>query len=69
MIIVRTLSQVQNLVDQHGVADVVTLLAPGTPHEAPKGVDPARQPPSSISTTSPAPWTATCPPAPATPRN
>ena len=42
MIIVGPLSQVQNLVDQHGVSHVVTLLAPGTPHEAPKGVDPAR---------------------------
>lgn len=42
MIIVGPLSQVQDLVDQHGVSHVVTLLAPGTPHEPPRGVAPER---------------------------
>ncbi len=42
MIIVGPLSQVQPLVDAHGVSHVVTLLAPGTPHEAPQGVLPER---------------------------
>lgn len=38
MIIVGPLSMVQPLVDEHGVRHVVTLLAPDTPHEPPKGV-------------------------------
>jgi predicted protein tyrosine phosphatase len=33
---------VQPLIDQHGVAHVVTLLAPNTPHDAPKGIAPDR---------------------------
>ena len=40
MIIVCPLSQVQKLVDEHGARDVVTLLAPDTPHETPRGVMP-----------------------------
>jgi predicted protein tyrosine phosphatase len=42
MIIVGPLSQVQPLVDAHGVRHVVTLLAPDTPHDPPRGVDSAR---------------------------
>jgi predicted protein tyrosine phosphatase len=42
MIIVCPLSQVQQLVDEHGARDVVTLLAPDTPHETPRGVAPER---------------------------
>lgn len=42
MIIVCPLSQVQRLVDEHGARDVVTLLAPDTPHTTPKGVSPER---------------------------
>lgn len=38
MIIVGPLSKVQPLIDGHGVKHVVTLLAPGTPHEAPAGI-------------------------------
>lgn len=40
MIIVGPLSRVQPLVDEHGVRHVVTLLAPDTPSERPRGVDP-----------------------------
>jgi predicted protein tyrosine phosphatase len=42
MIIVGPLSKVQPLVDTHGVRHVVTLLAPDTPHESPRGVDQER---------------------------
>jgi len=42
MIIVGPLSKVQPLVDAHGVRHVVTLLAPDTPHESPRGVDQER---------------------------
>ena len=38
MIIVGPLNQVQPLIDAHGVRHVVTLLAPDTPHEAPRGI-------------------------------
>ena len=38
MIIVCPLNKVQALVDEHGVSDVVTLLAPDTPHDPPAGV-------------------------------
>jgi predicted protein tyrosine phosphatase len=38
MIIVGPLSQVQPLVEQHGVSHVVTLLAPDTPHPTPRGI-------------------------------
>lgn len=38
MIIVGPLTQVQPLIDAHGVSHVVTLLAPDTPHPAPQGV-------------------------------
>ena len=39
MIIVGPLSKVQSLVDEHGVRHVVTLLAPETPHDSPRGVN------------------------------
>jgi predicted protein tyrosine phosphatase len=42
MIIVGPLSKVQPLVDDHGVRHVVTLLAPDTPNEPPRGVDSER---------------------------
>lgn len=42
MIIVGPLSKVQPLVDAHGVRHVVTLLAPGTPHDPPKGITAGR---------------------------
>jgi predicted protein tyrosine phosphatase len=42
MIIVGPLSKVQPLVDAHGVRHVMTLLAPETPHETPRGVDQER---------------------------
>ena len=42
MIIVGPLSKVQPLVDEHGVRHVVTLLAPDTPHEIPRGVEQER---------------------------
>jgi predicted protein tyrosine phosphatase len=38
MIIVCPLSKVQPLVETHGVGHVVTLLAPDTPHDMPRGV-------------------------------
>jgi predicted protein tyrosine phosphatase len=38
MIIVGPLSKVQPLVTEHVVRHVVTLLAPGTPHDSPHGV-------------------------------
>lgn len=38
MIIVGPLSQVHPLVAEHEVSHVVTLLAPGTPHEPPPGI-------------------------------
>jgi predicted protein tyrosine phosphatase len=38
MIIVGPLNQVQALVDAHDVSHVVTMLAPDTPHELPKGI-------------------------------
>jgi predicted protein tyrosine phosphatase len=38
MIIVGPLSRVQALIDEHGVGHVVTLLAPDTPHDAPRGI-------------------------------
>jgi predicted protein tyrosine phosphatase len=38
MIIVGPLSQVQPLVERHGVSHVVTLLAPDTPHPTPRGI-------------------------------
>mgnify|MGYP006281845291 CR=1 FL=1 len=40
MIIVGPLNKVQPLVDEHGVSHVVTLLAPGTPNETPRGITP-----------------------------
>jgi predicted protein tyrosine phosphatase len=42
MIIVGPLSKVQPLIDAHGVRHVVTLLAPETPLENPRGVDQER---------------------------
>lgn len=42
MIIVGPLNKVQPLIDEHGVKHVVTLLAPGTPHDAPVGITPGR---------------------------
>jgi predicted protein tyrosine phosphatase len=42
MIIVGPLNKVQTLIDEHGAAHVVTLLAPNTPHDAPKGIAPDR---------------------------
>ena len=42
MIIVGPLNKVQPLIDEHGVKHVVTLLAPDTPHDAPKGITPDR---------------------------
>jgi predicted protein tyrosine phosphatase len=39
MIIVCPLSQVQPLIDEHGVRHVVSLLAPDTPQDPPRGVD------------------------------
>jgi predicted protein tyrosine phosphatase len=39
MIIVGPLSKVQPLVDEHRVSHVVTLLAPGTPHDSPRGIE------------------------------
>ncbi|MCA3559406.1 MAG: tyrosine protein phosphatase [Aestuariivirga sp.] len=42
MIIVGPLNKVQPLIDQHGATHVVTLLAPGTPHDAPQGIAPER---------------------------
>ena len=38
MIIVCPLNKVQDLVTAHDVGHVVTLLAPDTPHESPRGV-------------------------------
>ncbi len=38
MIIVGPLNQVQPLIDAHDVSHVVTMLAPDTPHELPKGI-------------------------------
>jgi predicted protein tyrosine phosphatase len=38
MIIVGPLSKVQPLIDEHKVSHVVTLLAPDTPHDAPRGI-------------------------------
>ncbi len=68
MIIVGPLSQVQNLVDQHGVSHVVTLLAPArrmTRRRA--SIPPAIS--SSISTTLSERWTAMSRPARAMPRS
>jgi predicted protein tyrosine phosphatase len=42
MIIVGPLNKVQHLIDEHGVAHVVTLLAPNTPHDMPHGIAPDR---------------------------
>jgi predicted protein tyrosine phosphatase len=42
MIIVGPLNKVQPLIDTYGVKHVVTLLAPGTPHDAPVGITPGR---------------------------
>lgn len=42
MIIVGPLNKVQSLIDEHGVAHVVTLLAPNTPHDVPQGIAPDR---------------------------
>lgn len=42
MIIVCPLNKVQSLIEEHGVAHVVTLLAPNTPHDAPQGIAPER---------------------------
>ncbi len=42
MIIVGPLSKVQSLIDEHGVGRVVTLLAPGTGDEPPRGIAPDR---------------------------
>lgn len=42
MIIVCPLNKVQQLVDEHGVRHVVSLLAPDTPHETPRGISPDR---------------------------
>jgi predicted protein tyrosine phosphatase len=42
MIIVCPLSKVQPLVDEHGVRHVVSLLAPDTPHDTPRGVSAER---------------------------
>jgi predicted protein tyrosine phosphatase len=42
MIIVGPLSQVQPLIDAHGARHVVTLLAPDTPSESPRGIAPGR---------------------------
>ena len=36
------LNQVQPLIDAHGVGHVVTLLAPDTPHPAPRGIAPGQ---------------------------
>lgn len=38
MIIVGPLNKVQTLIDEHRIAHVVTLLAPNTPHDAPRGI-------------------------------
>lgn len=38
MIIVGPLNQVQPLIDAHDVSHVVTMLAPDTPHDAPRGI-------------------------------
>lgn len=38
MIIVGPLNKVQTLVDAHDVSHVVTMLAPDTPHDAPRGI-------------------------------
>jgi predicted protein tyrosine phosphatase len=38
MIIVGPLSKVQPLIDEHRVRHVVTLLAPSTPHDMPRGI-------------------------------
>lgn len=38
MIIVGPLSKVQPLIDEHRVRHVVTLLAPNTPHDMPRGI-------------------------------
>lgn len=38
MIIVGPLNKVQPLIDEHGVSHVVTLLAPDTPHDPPRGI-------------------------------
>jgi predicted protein tyrosine phosphatase len=38
MIIVGPLSQVQPLVEAHDVSHVVTMLAPETPHDLPRGI-------------------------------
>ena len=38
MIIVGPLSKVQPLIDEHRVRHVVTLLAPNTPHDVPRGI-------------------------------
>lgn len=42
MIIVGPLSKVQPLIDEHKVSHVVTLLAPDTPHDAPRGIERGR---------------------------
>ena len=38
MIIVGPLNKVQTLIDAHDVSHVVTMLAPDTPHELPRGI-------------------------------
>lgn len=42
MIIVCPLNKVQSLVDAHGVGNVITMLAPDTPHDPVRGVSPDR---------------------------
>ena len=42
MIIVGPLNKVQPLIDAHKVSHVVTLLAPDTPHDPPRGIAPGQ---------------------------